>query len=48
LDDPRQRKPDISKAQELLGWRPNVPLRDGLATTIAYFDQLLAKDPAAV
>jgi UDP-glucuronate decarboxylase len=48
LDDPRQRKPDISKAQELLGWRPSVPLRDGLARTIAYFDQLLAKDPAAV
>jgi UDP-glucuronate decarboxylase len=48
LDDPRRRKPDISKAQELLGWRPSVPLRDGLARTIAYFDQLLAKDPAAV
>jgi len=48
LDDPRQRKPDISKAQELLDWRPLVPLRDGLTRTIAYFDQLLAKEPAAV
>lgn len=29
-DDPRQRKPDISKAKELLGWEPNVKLREGL------------------
>lgn len=29
-DDPRQRKPDISKAKELLGWEPKVKLRDGL------------------
>jgi len=45
MDDPRQRQPDISKAQELLGWRPAVALRDGLTTTIAYFEKLLAKDP---
>jgi len=44
-DDPRQRKPDISKAQELLGWRPTVPLRNGLAKTVAYFEQLLATEP---
>jgi UDP-glucuronate decarboxylase len=44
-DDPRQRKPDISKAQELLDWRPTVPLRNGLAKTIAYFEQLLAMEP---
>jgi UDP-glucuronate decarboxylase len=37
-DDPKQRKPNISKAQELLGWRPTVPLRDGLKKTIAYFE----------
>jgi UDP-glucuronate decarboxylase len=36
-DDPRQRQPDISKAQAHLGWVPNVQLHEGLATTIAYF-----------
>jgi UDP-glucuronate decarboxylase len=36
-DDPRRRKPDITLAQELLGWSPDVPLREGLARTIAYF-----------
>lgn len=30
VDDPRRRKPDISKAQRLLGWQPEVPLREGL------------------
>jgi UDP-glucuronate decarboxylase len=35
-DDPKQRKPDISKAQEVLKWNPNVALRDGLVKTIAY------------
>jgi len=33
-DDPRQRKPDISRARELLGWKPEVALRDGLQRTI--------------
>jgi UDP-glucuronate decarboxylase len=42
-DDPRQRKPDISKAQELLDWRPTVPLREGLKKTIAFFDGLMEK-----
>ncbi len=36
-DDPKRRKPDISLAKELLGWEPKVPLREGLAKTIAYF-----------
>jgi UDP-glucuronate decarboxylase len=36
-DDPKQRQPDISKARELLGWEPRVPLREGLEQTIAYF-----------
>ncbi len=36
-DDPRQRRPDISRAKELLGWEPKVPVREGLARTIAYF-----------
>jgi UDP-glucuronate decarboxylase len=48
MDDPKQRRPDISKAQELLDWRPKVPLRDGLGQTIAYFEQLLKKEALAV
>ena len=36
-DDPRQRQPDIEKAQRLLGWQPKVALRDGLEKTVAYF-----------
>jgi UDP-glucuronate decarboxylase len=42
-DDPRQRKPDISRAVATLGWQPSIALRDGLGTTIAYFDQLLGR-----
>jgi len=36
-DDPKQRKPDIALAKELLGWEPKIPLAEGLAKTIAYF-----------
>ena len=36
-DDPKRRKPDITLAKELLGWEPKVPLKEGLAKTIAYF-----------
>ena len=36
-DDPKQRKPDITRAQELLGWSPTVPFREGLKRTVAYF-----------
>jgi UDP-glucuronate decarboxylase len=36
-DDPKQRRPDITRAQEFLGWQPVVPLRDGLKRTVAYF-----------
>jgi len=36
-DDPRQRKPDISRAQTLLGWNPTVQLREGLEKTVEYF-----------
>ena len=42
IDDPRRRQPDISLAQSQLGWTPAVPLRDGLARTIAYFEGRLA------
>lgn len=43
VDDPRKRKPDISKAKEILNWQPTVSLEEGLKKTIAYFDQLLRK-----
>jgi dTDP-glucose 4,6-dehydratase len=36
-DDPRQRRPDISRAERWLRWKPRVSWRDGLATTIDYF-----------
>jgi len=42
-DDPRRRRPDISKAKQVLGWEPRTPLREGLVKTIAYFDNLLAE-----
>jgi UDP-glucuronate decarboxylase len=40
-DDPRQRRPDISKAQQMLNWAPHTPLKAGLTKTIAYFEELL-------
>src|SRR5678816_881238 len=36
-DDPKQRQPDISRAQKLLGWNPTIPLNEGLQKTVAYF-----------
>jgi len=41
-DDPRRRKPDISKARSTLGWEPKVPLLDGLGQTAAWFQRELA------
>ena len=46
IDDPKRRRPDISRADELLDWRPSTPLRDGLTSTIAYFDRLLQDETA--
>ena len=40
-DDPRQRRPDISKANDLLSWSPKTELVDGLIRTIEYFETLL-------
>jgi UDP-glucuronate decarboxylase len=41
-DDPQQRQPDITQARAVLGdWHPSVQLREGIARTISYFDQLL-------
>ncbi|SDG79323.1 UDP-glucuronic acid decarboxylase family protein [Chitinophaga filiformis] len=42
-DDPKQRKPDITKAQELLGWAPKVDRKEGLKITYEYFKQALNK-----
>jgi UDP-glucuronate decarboxylase len=41
-DDPKQRRPDITRARELLGWQPAIQLEEGLTRTIAYFDRLLS------
>ena len=43
VDDPRQRRPDISLAMRELGWRPTVDLTNGLMQTIGYFDALLTR-----
>jgi UDP-glucuronate decarboxylase len=45
-DDPKQRQPDISKAVEILKWRPTIELREGLAKTIAYFERQLRSEQA--
>ncbi|MCJ8518238.1 UDP-glucuronate decarboxylase [Pseudorhizobium tarimense] len=41
-DDPQRRRPDISRAKELLGWEPTVPLADGLRQTVDWFSANLA------
>ncbi|KAL2534693.1 putative NAD(P)-binding domain-containing protein [Abeliophyllum distichum] len=43
-DDPHKRKPDISKAKELLGWEPKVPLRKGLPMMVTDFSQRIFGD----
>jgi dTDP-glucose 4,6-dehydratase len=42
IDDPRRRKPDITRANELLGWEPRVPVQEGLAQTIDWFREKVA------
>ncbi len=42
-DDPKQRRPDISKAKEILKWSPEVELDEGLLKTIPYFEALLSE-----
>jgi UDP-glucuronate decarboxylase len=44
-DDPRRRKPDITKATSWLNWQPDVPLEEGLAKTIADFQQRIGVVP---
>jgi UDP-glucuronate decarboxylase len=45
VDDPRQRRPDISKAGKELGWAPRISLHDGLKRTIGYFEKILTQHP---
>src|ERR1700722_924873 len=43
-DDPKVRRPDITRARTMLGWTPKVPVRDGVEKTIAYFQSLVGTD----
>jgi dTDP-glucose 4,6-dehydratase len=43
VDDPQVRQPDISRARDLLGWEPEVELRDGLVNTIEYYTRILGE-----
>jgi UDP-glucuronate decarboxylase len=43
-DDPRQRKPDITKAQTMLGWNPTIPLREGLKRTVEDFRKRILRE----
>jgi UDP-glucuronate decarboxylase len=44
-DDPRRRRPDIGRAEALLGWRPRVGLDRGLQETVAWFASRIGRDP---
>src|SRR5688572_8301758 len=46
VDDPQVRQPDISRARDLLGWEPEVELRDGLSQTVAYYTERLGEATA--
>jgi nucleoside-diphosphate-sugar epimerase len=41
VDDPRQRRPDLTLARTLLGWEPTIDLREGVARTTEYFRALI-------
>ncbi len=45
-DDPRQRRPDISRARRLLGWEPKIQLEEGLRLSISYFQQAIEIEDA--
>jgi dTDP-glucose 4,6-dehydratase len=46
-DDPKQRRPDITRARETLGWEPGVPAKEGLKLTFEWFAQRLSPSEAA-
>jgi dTDP-glucose 4,6-dehydratase len=43
MDDPRVRRPDITKAQKILNWKPQIELKDGIRKTIPYFKEKLGQ-----
>jgi len=45
VDDPKQRRPDITRARTLLGWEPKIGLEEGLLKTVGYFKSKLAQSP---
>jgi dTDP-glucose 4,6-dehydratase len=45
IDDPKQRRPDISRAQEILNWQPKVSRKEGLEKTIGYYQSLFKEHP---
>jgi dTDP-glucose 4,6-dehydratase len=47
-DDPKQRRPDISKARQLLGWEPRIDLETGLKLSLPYFQQAVAQEKTAI
>ena len=46
VDDPQQRRPDITRAQQLLGWQPEIPLEEGLSRLLAAHGRQAAASPA--
>jgi dTDP-glucose 4,6-dehydratase len=48
VDDPKVRKPDITRARTMLGWEPQVPVRDGVSRTIEYFKSISSTERARV
>jgi dTDP-glucose 4,6-dehydratase len=46
-DDPKQRRPDISKAKQLLGWEPKINLKTGLKMSLDYFREAVAADKSS-
>jgi dTDP-glucose 4,6-dehydratase len=46
-DDPRQRRPDITRARQLLGWEPKIDLAAGLRQSLDYFKKTVAEEAAA-
>jgi dTDP-glucose 4,6-dehydratase len=46
-DDPKQRRPDITKARQLLGWEPKIDLETGLRLSLEYFKKAVAEDTTA-
>jgi dTDP-glucose 4,6-dehydratase len=46
-DDPKQRRPDITKARELLGWEPKIDLENGLRLSLDYFKKAVGEEHAS-